>query len=57
MSNKAKNILIAFLLLIIVCLLLMLFFLNYGSYCKPIIREVKYPMVDKMNDSIKNKFE
>ncbi len=53
MSDKAKNILIAFLLLIIVCLLLMLFFLNYGSYCKPIIREVKYPMIDKMNDSIK----
>jgi hypothetical protein len=53
MNNKAKNILIVILLLIIVCLTWMLFELSYGRYCKPIIREVKYPKKRERKDSIK----
>lgn len=44
MSNKAKNILIVILFFVIVCLLWMLFDLNYGRYCTPIVKEVKYPV-------------
>lgn len=52
MSHKAKNILIAILFLVIVCLLWMLYELNYGRYCKPIIREVKYPVKVNSSESI-----
>lgn len=51
MNNKAKNILIIFLLLIITVLLWMLFDLSYGRYCKPIIREEKFPATFKTSDS------
>lgn len=53
MSHKSKNILIAILLLVIVFLCWMLFDLNYGRYCKPIIREVKYPLKINISDSTK----
>jgi regulatory protein YycI of two-component signal transduction system YycFG len=44
MSNKAKNILIVILFFVIIFLLWMLVDLNYGRYCTPIIKDVKYPM-------------
>ena len=53
MSNKAKNIVIVFLLLIIVWLTWMLMVQSYGRYCRPIIKEEKYPGKMEVPDSTK----
>jgi hypothetical protein len=51
MSHKAKNILIAFLFGVIALLFWMLYVQSYGSYCKPIVREVEHAPEFNIKDS------
>ena len=55
MSHRAKNILIAFLLLVIAFLFYVLYDLSYGRYCKPIVKEWQPPQKSQTPQTDLNK--